>query len=95
LQSLFGTYGGNSSGNGDNNYGRYSNAKMDQLIDKIRVENDLKKRDEFIREALLLANTDLPVIPIHQQLWPWAMRKGASAILPPNNVPYFFRFSLK
>ncbi len=95
LQSLLKTYGGDSSGNGDNNYGRYSNAKMDSLIDKIRVENDLKKRDEFIREALMLANAELPVVPIHQQLWPWAMRKGATAILPPNNVPYFFRFNLK
>ena len=95
LQSLLRTYSGDSTGNGDSNYGRYSSAKMDQLIDQIRVENDLKKRDEFIHEALMLANNDLPILPIHQQLWPWAMRKGASAILPPNNVPYFFRFSLK
>jgi peptide/nickel transport system substrate-binding protein len=95
LQSLLRTYSGDSTGNGDSNYGRYSNAKMDSLIDKIRIENDLKKRDEFIREALLLANAELPVVPIHQQLWPWAMRKGSTAILPPNNVPYFFRFSLK
>ncbi len=95
LQSLLRSYSGDSTGNGDSNYGRYSSAKMDQLIDKIRIENDLKKRDEFIRETLMLANDELPILPIHQQLWPWAMRKGATATLPPNNVPYFFRFSLK
>ncbi len=95
LQSLLRSYSGDSSGNGDSNYGRYSSAQMDQLIDKIRVENDLKKRDEFIRDALMLANEQLPILPIHQQLWPWAMRKGSTAILPPNNVPYFFRFNLK
>ena len=94
LQSLLRTYTIDNNGNGDSNYGRYSNPKIDSLIDKIRVENDMKKRDEFIREALLLANADVAVLALHQPVLPWAMRKGAVAVFPPNNVPYFFRFRL-
>ena len=92
LQALLHTNGGETSGNGDSNYGRYSNPKMDQLISQIRVENDLKKRDGLIREALLINTAELPVIPLHQPLVPWAMRKNVDAVFTPNNVAYFFRF---
>ena len=94
LQALMYTYAGESSGNGDSNYGRYSNPKMDQLISQIRGENDLKKRDGLIREALVLVTADLPVIALHQPLVPWAMRKNVDAVFTPNNVAYFFRFKL-
>ena len=94
LQALLYTNGGESSGMGDSNYGRYSNPKMDQLITQIRTESDLKKRDGLIREALLINTADLPVIPLHQPLVPWAMRKNVDAVFTPNNVAYFFRFKL-
>ncbi len=94
LQALLHTNGGESSGMGDSNYGRYSNPKMDQLITQIRTENDLKKRDGLIREALLINTAELPVIPLHQPLVPWAMRKNVDAVFTPNNVAYFFRFKL-
>ncbi len=94
LQALLHTNGGESSGMGDSNYGRYSNPKMDQLITQIRTENDLKKRDGLIREALLINTAELPVVPLHQPLVPWAMRKNVDAVFTPNNVAYFFRFKL-
>ena len=94
LQALLHTNGGDASGKGDSNYGRYSNPKMDQLISQISVENDLKKRDGLIREALLINTADLPVIPLHQPLVPWAMRKNIDAVFTPNNVAYFFRFKI-
>jgi peptide/nickel transport system substrate-binding protein len=94
LQALLQTNGGESSGKGDSNYGRYSNPKMDQLITQIGVELDLKKRDGLIREALLLTSAELPVISLHQPLVPWAMRKNVDAVFTPNNVAYFFRFKL-
>ena len=94
LQALLHTNGGESSGLGDSNYGRYSNPKMDQLIAQIRTEGDLKKRDGLIREALLINATELPVIPLHQPLVPWAMRKNVVAVFTPNNVAYFFRFKI-
>ena len=94
LQALLHTNAGESSGKGDSNWGRYSNPKMDQLISQISVEGDLKKRDGFIRDALLLVSADLPVLALHQPLIPWAMRKNVDAVFAPNNVAYFFRFKV-
>ena len=94
LQALLHTNGGEASGNGDANYGRYSNPKMDQLITQMRTETDVKKRDAQIREALLINTAELPVIPLHQPLVPWAMRKNVDAVFTPNNVAYFFRFKI-
>ena len=94
LQYLLRTNDGGGTGNGDGNYGRYSNPKFDQLIDTFRVEPDMKKRDAMIREALLILNTELPVLPLHQAIIPWAMRRNVTAVFPPNSVPYFFRFQI-
>ncbi len=94
LQALLHTNGGAQSGNGDSNYGRYSNPKMDELIAKIKVEVDLKKRDGYIRDALKLNNTEIGILPIHQPIVPWAMRKNVDAVFAPNNIAYFFRFKL-
>lgn len=92
LQFTMHTPVADSSGSGDGNYGRYMNPKFDYLVDQARIENDLKRRDTYIREALLIANHDLPLIPLHQSIIPWAMRKNVTAVFPPNSVPYFFRF---
>ena len=94
LQVLLRTNNGDDSGNGDSNYGRYSNPKFDQLVDAFKVEPDMKKRDAMIREALLILNTEIPVLPLHQAVIPWAMRKNVTAVFPPNSVPYFFRFNI-
>ena len=94
LQLLVHTSTGENTGLGDSNYGRYSNPKMDALIGKIRVESDLKKRDGLIREALLLNNSEVAILPIHQPLVPWAMRKNVEATFAPNNIAYFFRFKI-
>ena len=94
LQALLHTNGGAQSGNGDSNYGRYSNPKMDELISKIKVEVDLKKRDGYIRDALKLNNTEIGILPIHQPIVPWAMRKNVDAVFAPNNIAYFFRFKM-
>ncbi len=94
LQLLVHTSTGENTGLGDSNYGRYSNPKMDVLIAKIRVENDMKKRDAYIGEALLLNHSEVAILPIHQPLVPWAMRKNVDAVFAPNNVAYFFRFKL-
>jgi peptide/nickel transport system substrate-binding protein len=95
LQSLLRTPGEGGSSSGDNNFGRYSNSKLDQLIDQFRVENDLKKRDAIIRDALMMINQELPIVALHRQIIPWAMRSNIDATLPPNAVPYFFRFKIK
>jgi peptide/nickel transport system substrate-binding protein len=94
LQSLLRTQVPNASG-GDNNFGRYSNKTLDSLIDRFRVETDLKKRDALIGEALTLINRETSIVTLHRPIIPWAMRANVSAILPPNAVPYFFRFNVK
>jgi peptide/nickel transport system substrate-binding protein len=77
---------------GDGNYGRYRNPAFDRAVDAARAENDMAKRDAFIRDALLIINRELPLLPLHQAIIPWAMRNNVTAVFPPNSVPYFFRF---
>lgn len=95
LQSLLRTSTGEHSGNGDSNLGRYSNARMDDLIDRIKIEGDMKKRDGLIHEALLISAAELPLLPYYQPIVPWVMRKNIDAPPAPNNVPYFFRFRVQ
>jgi peptide/nickel transport system substrate-binding protein len=78
-------------GEGDFNMGRWSNAEMDQLIAQIKIETDPAKRNEAIRQALMLAAKELPLVPIHQPLIPWAMRKNVTAWFSPVNTVYFYR----
>ena len=89
LQALLHTVTG--KGEGDFNMGRWSNAKMDRLLAAIRTEPDVKKRDAAIREAMLLANAELPLAAIHQPIIPWIMRSNVSAWFSPVNTVYFFR----
>lgn len=100
LQSVMRSYTGDASGRtttsgGDGNYGRYSNLKLDTLIDKITVETDANKRNGFITEALTMINSDVAVLPLHQPLAPWVMRKNITAIYAPNQVAYMFRMTIK
>jgi peptide/nickel transport system substrate-binding protein len=95
LQSLLRSPGGGGTSSGDNNFGRYSSKQLDDLIDQFRIEPDLKKRDAIIRDALLVINAELPIVSLHRPVIPWAMRSNVTAIFPPNNVPYFFRFKMQ
>jgi peptide/nickel transport system substrate-binding protein len=88
MQALLHTPG--KKGEGDFNLGRWSNARVDELIGKMRVERDLARRDALAREALLVAGTELPLVPIHQPLIPWAMKKNVSAWFSPVNTVYFY-----
>ena len=80
-----------SRGEGDFNMGRWSNGQMDKLIANVKVELDPAKRNAGIREALVLANQELPLVTIHQQLIPWAMRRNVDAWFSPINTVFFYR----
>ena len=98
LQPLLGTkepLGGKGSGRGDSNWGRYSNAKFDTLLDQISREADSTKRNQFLREALVIQRDDLAVIPLYQTKVAWALGKNVDAPYVPNNFPYFYRFSVR
>ena len=58
-----------------------SDAKLDALIDAIKIETDVKKRDAMLREALILTRDQYYYVPLHHQLRPWAMRKGVEISL--------------
>jgi len=78
LQSLARSVG--SSGDGNFNLGRVSNAQMDKLVDGMKSEVDPAKRDKLIAEALMLHNQQIMHIPLHNQVIPWAMRKNVTVV---------------
>jgi peptide/nickel transport system substrate-binding protein len=78
LQSLARTVG--AGGDGNFNLGRVSNAEFDKLVDGMKSEVDVKKRDEMIARALALHNQQVMHIPLHNQVIPWAMRKNVNVV---------------
>ena len=77
----------NAKGDGDYNYGRYSNARLDALIDQIKVELDVEKRRKLINEALMIQHDELFHLPLHRQVIPWATRGNVTTVhLANNNV---------
>lgn len=51
--------------------------------------------DAAIRDALALVAKEMPIVALHQTIVPWAMRRNVEARFAPNDIPYFFRFSVK
>jgi len=78
LQSLVRSVDPKGGADGNFNLGKYSNAQVDDLVDKVKAEVDDQKRNAMMREALALHNADIGHIPLHQQVIPWAMRANVS-----------------
>ena len=68
------------------NAGRYSNPKLDALIDGLRVEPSLAKRRQMVGEALRLMDADLPMIPLYRRQHNWVMRPNVDVVHWPNDV---------
>jgi peptide/nickel transport system substrate-binding protein len=84
LNGLFRTY--DRSGLGTFNAGRYSNPKLDSLIDHIRTEPDATRRRAMVTTVLRLVGEDLPYIPLYRRTLTWAMAKHVSAVQWPNDT---------
>jgi len=69
------------------NVGGYANAKFDDLVMKIGVELDQKKRGAMMQEALKIVRDDVAVIPIHQQVVVWAAKDSVELV---QNADNFF-----
>jgi peptide/nickel transport system substrate-binding protein len=69
-----------ATGQGSYNYGRYSNAKLDALIDAAAKEMNPDKRSQFIRQALAEHNENVYHVPLHRQVIPWAMRAHVNVV---------------
>jgi peptide/nickel transport system substrate-binding protein len=84
LNGLFRTYDRN--GLGSFNAGRYSNPKLDVLIDAIRVEPDIARRRGMVGEALKMVAADLPYIPLYRRKLNWAMARNLTLVQWPNDM---------
>lgn len=72
-------------GRGQFNLGAYSNARLDELTEKIGSETDVKKRNEMIREAMKIHQDEIGHIPLHQQAINWAAKKNVELVQWPDN----------
>ena len=79
VQSLLRTYVPGSA-DGDYNLGRYSNAKVDELVDKMKTEVDTRKRAAAAHEITKIHMEEFGHIPLHFQMIPWAMRSNVHVV---------------
>jgi peptide/nickel transport system substrate-binding protein len=84
LNNVIRTWDG--AGSGAFNGGRYSNPKLDALIDAIRVEPDIAKRRTLTGDALRIMNTDLPLVPLYRRKLTWVMRPNIDVVQWPSDV---------
>ena len=73
LNALFRTH--DKGGFGTFNAGRYSNPKLDALIDAMRIEPDLTRRRAMVATVLRMVAEDLPYVPLYRRTLTWAMQK--------------------
>ncbi len=78
LQSLIRTR--TSGADGNFNFSRISDAAVDKMVDAMKTETDVAKRNALIREALLRTRDEALTIPLHHQMRPWAMKTGVTTV---------------
>lgn len=75
-------------GGGTFNGGRYSNPRLDALIDAVRTERDAGKRRVLVATALKLASDDIAYVPLYRRTLSWVMQKKVHAVmLPDDTIP--------
>jgi len=75
-----------TDGAGTFNGGRYSNPRLDRLIEAIRVEPDAARRRQIVGDVLRAMNSDLPLIPLYRRTLTWVMRPNIGVAQWPNDV---------
>ncbi|TPG59240.1 ABC transporter substrate-binding protein [Ewingella americana] len=75
-----------NSGFGMFNVPRYSNPKVDSLIEQSIPELDDAKRVSLLRDEINLAQADLPYMPMHFEPVVWVAGKKLSVKQSPDNV---------
>jgi peptide/nickel transport system substrate-binding protein len=84
LNALLRTFDRN--GLGTFNAGRYSNPKLDALIDQVRTEHDLTRRRALVATVLRLAGDDMAYVPLYRRTLTWAMAKKVTLVQWPNDT---------
>ena len=82
-------------GRGQFNLGAYSNARLDELTEKIGSETDMKKRNEMIHEAIKIHQDDVGHVPLHQQALNWGAKKNVDLVQWPDNGMMWRYVSIK
>jgi peptide/nickel transport system substrate-binding protein len=85
LQDIVHTKTGGVDGKG--NYSRVSDARVDALVQQMKVETDSPKRLALMQEALRRTRDEVLFIPIHHQVRPWAMKAGVTIPHAANDAP--------
>ncbi|HYW56099.1 MAG TPA: ABC transporter substrate-binding protein [Polaromonas sp.] len=78
LQSLTRSVG--TGGDGNYNVGRYSNPRMDAVVDRAKSESDILIRNRLLTEGLQLSNDTVSHLPLYNQIIPWAMKKNIDLV---------------
>lgn len=67
-------------GLGASNWGRYSNAAIDQALDASTAEFDEGKREAILRDAAKVVSDDVGIIPLFHYQNVWAAKKGLKVV---------------
>ena len=92
LRSLLATFN-RDKGLGAVNWGRYSNPKVDYVIEQALQQVNDDNRRAMLQQATKLSMDDLGIMPIHFQYTIWATRKGVSYL--PRTDEYTLAFQFK
>jgi peptide/nickel transport system substrate-binding protein len=78
LQSLVRTK--TTGADGNFNFSKISDPVVDRLVDAMKSEPDVAKRNAMIREALVRTRDEVLLIPLHHQMRPWAMKANVTTL---------------
>ena len=73
-------------GQGQWNFGNYSNPRVDELMRKIEIEVDSTKRGEMVREIMKIHKEEVGHLPLHQQALAWGIQKNIDLVQLADNV---------
>ena len=74
------------NGGGTFNGGRYSDARLDALIDAVRTERDPAKRRTLVVTALKQASDDIAYVPLYRRTLSWVMQKKVHVVMSPDDT---------
>jgi peptide/nickel transport system substrate-binding protein len=78
LQSLIRTR--TSGADGNFNFSKISDKEVDRVVDAMKTETDVAKRNVLIKEGLVRTRDEVLTIPLHHQVRPWVMKAGVTTV---------------
>ncbi len=79
-------------GLGGINWGSYSNARVDALVNEALTTIDNTKREALLRQATEIAMREVAIIPLHHQQTTWATRKGITFVPRTDELTLSYHF---